>query len=446
MNEPPIELRVILVGRTGLDARLRLDAGIELVRVRAPLDAIGELADPIGDAQRVRQVVILAGDAEPVNLSEWTGALRRVEPTVRVLRVGADRSGVGIAYDEAIAPDASVEHLHEIVRGSATTVSLSESHCVPPAQTSPDLPVPDQPAPADRASARAAAADEAIIMPDVAVPLADAPMVEAMIHGRDALEPAINLIRARAGDRAIDFDRAGVDRGVTVRWRGRVYGELVSDTIDPAELVPHAAWLAGWLRLDEQQRELRKAALTDPLTGAWNRRYFDRFLDAALERAMEHRRSVTLLVFDIDDFKRFNDEYGHAAGDEILVETVALMNSVIRPTDRVCRIGGDEFAVIFHEPQGPREPGSTPPESVFQISARFQKQITEQRFPKLGDDAPGELTISGGLATYPWDGRTASELLERADQLSLRSKKLGKNAITLGPGAERVRHDERGLA
>jgi diguanylate cyclase (GGDEF)-like protein len=142
-------------------------------------------------------------------------------------------------------------------------------------------------------------------------------------------------------------------------------------------------------------------------------------------------------MFDIDDFKQFNDRYGHAAGDEILRETVRLLRSVVRPSDKVCRIGGDEFVVIFHEPGGPRQPGSKPPSSIAAIAKRFQDAICAHKFPKLGREAPGSLGVSGGLATYPWDGRAAAELLARADELSLQSKRTGKNTITFGPGAER---------
>jgi diguanylate cyclase (GGDEF)-like protein len=141
------------------------------------------------------------------------------------------------------------------------------------------------------------------------------------------------------------------------------------------------------------------------------------------------------MVFDIDNFKTFNDCFGHSAGDEILVEIVRLMNSVIRPTDRVCRIGGDEFAVIFHEPDGPRQEGSKHPTDVYQIAHRFQDQVSRHRFPRLADRSAGSLTISGGLATFPWDGSTVEQLLTRADELSMQGKRQGKNVITLGPGA-----------
>ena len=176
----------------------------------------------------------------------------------------------------------------------------------------------------------------------------------------------------------------------------------------------------------------------DDLTGAWNRRFFNAFMEETLRQAAAKRRAITIMVFDLDDFKRYNDEFGHQAGDEILCETVRLLNSVIRKEDRVCRMGGDEFVVVFADLEGSREPGSAPPETVEAIAKRFQMQICQTKFPKLGLDAPGTLSISGGLATYPWDGADAAALLRRADQLALESKRKGKNVLTIGPGAQQV--------
>jgi two-component system cell cycle response regulator len=263
------------------------------------------------------------------------------------------------------------------------------------------------------------------------------------------LAAAIRLIATRIGADDVNFlDATESDAdtdpvpAVPVSCGGKRLGTLRAASVQAERLVPHASWLGSWLAQHERQQALRRAAFTDPLTGAWNRRYFDGFLEAALERARENRRTVTVLVFDIDEFKRYNDDYGHPAGDEILIEVVRALKGSVRPSDRVCRIGGDEFAVVFDDPAGPRVRGSRPPESVYVLAKRVQRQIGEKKFPKLGADAPGSLTISGGLAAFPWDGHDAETLLDKADQLALESKRLGKNAISLGPGAERVcKHD-----
>jgi diguanylate cyclase (GGDEF)-like protein len=181
-------------------------------------------------------------------------------------------------------------------------------------------------------------------------------------------------------------------------------------------------------------------AYRDELTGAWNRRFYESFMKQVLRDAARSRLAVTVLVFDIDDFKRYNDDFGHDAGDEVLRETVRLLESVIRSGDRVCRMGGDEFVVVFADLAGPREPGSNPPDTVESIAARFQDQVCRMRFPKLGLDAPGTLSISGGLATFPWDGNDATSLLRHADQLALQSKRNGKNVITFGPGIQKKSH------
>jgi len=205
-----------------------------------------------------------------------------------------------------------------------------------------------------------------------------------------------------------------------------------SDTNEKT-LTPWTQWLAYWLKLERKITTLRQMAYTDDLTGAKNRRFFNEYLSTALADAKQQRQFLTLLLFDIDDFKQYNDRYGHTAGDDILIEMVRLLKSVIRPNDHVCRLGGDEFAVIFYDRNGERSAGSRHPEDIHEIARRFQEQIQQHRFPKLAGDAPGQLTISGGLATYPWDGHDLASLIQCADESTLNAKKTGKNAIILGP-------------
>ena len=489
-------LRVILVGRTGLDAGLRRDAEVELVRARTAVEAVGEVADPIDGASPRRAAVIVSPEADPgEDAARFVNAVRIADPDAKVLLVeNGGPSPHRAAYDGVLAPNAGATMIRSVVLGrpvkvpaapplAATppspdgVIALPGDKAAAPGAARPNLPPPAIANSGARVDAQVTQTPPTVApavtmtMPPVATPMAvqqavaptpvgqpsvtlapvqppvvfgsaadDLSVIQAALAGRDLVLPALEVIRRRTGHADVLLTPAVAatpTEGVAVTHNQRVFGHLICSSLTSAELTPHAQWLATWLAVGEQQEALKKAALFDDLTGAYNRRYFEGFLREAIERAKRERASVTIMVFDVDDFKRFNDEFGHAAGDEILQQTVALLKSVIRDGDRVCRIGGDEFVVIFHEKGGPREPGSKPPTDVCQIAARFQKQIAAHRFPKLGEGAPGRLSISGGLATFPWDGRTPAELLERADQLALESKRAGKNCLTIGPGTRR---------
>lgn len=192
--------------------------------------------------------------------------------------------------------------------------------------------------------------------------------------------------------------------------------------------------------LQYRHAKLQKLAITDDLTGVYNGRYFKFFLTGIIDRARVKRFPVTLLLFDIDDFKKYNDQYGHGMGDEILKQTAALMKRCCRDHDLVARIGGDEFAVVFWEKEGPRQPrdpksGSPgrPPQTPLQIFERFKRLLATQDFHGLGAAGQGVLTASGGLASYPWDAQDVAGLIEAADrELMFRAKQRpGKNSIFL---------------
>jgi GGDEF domain-containing protein/DNA-binding NarL/FixJ family response regulator len=210
--------------------------------------------------------------------------------------------------------------------------------------------------------------------------------------------------------------------------------------------------LATLLHLAERDESLKHLATVDELTQAYNRRYMEYFLRQVIEQSEDRDTEVTMLLFDIDEFKYYNDTYGHLAGDEILREATRLIRRCCRAHDIVARIGGDEFAVLFWDTGEPREPydrdepeittdlmdNAEPqqsykhhPQVAMFLSNRFRRALKTNEFPSLGPDARGKLTISGGLACYPYDGNTLEELLAKADEALLSAKRFGKNRIYL---------------
>ncbi|MEE2972780.1 MAG: GGDEF domain-containing protein, partial [Planctomycetota bacterium] len=252
---------------------------------------------------------------------------------------------------------------------------------------------------------------------------------------------SLSMIRAHLGTGDIhlllpeETDDVDVRATALIECEDEHLATLVSSTVGTEDLRPWATWLSTWMTLERRMRGLETLTETDQLTGAGNRRAFERICAETIHTARQERRIVTLMVFDIDNFKSYNDQYGHEAGDEVLRETVDLLRCTIRRGDHVFRIGGDEFAVIFSDNEGPRNEQSSPPESVEDIAHRFQAKVCELRFPQLGLEAEGSLSISAGLATFPWDGHDGPSLLRHADRLAMDSKRAGKNAIRFGPGA-----------
>jgi PleD family two-component response regulator len=232
----------------------------------------------------------------------------------------------------------------------------------------------------------------------------------------------------------------------TVRSAGEELGTLYlllphdGDESASRHLLAQLAHLMGKVAgLQSRHNRLQKLAITDELTGLYNSRYFRHFLTRIVERAREKLFPVTLLIFDIDDFKKYNDEYGHGVGDEILRQTANLMRRTCREHDLVARLGGDEFAVVFWEKEGPRQPkdpqspGSARPalgpEAIYE---RFRKLLETQEFQGLGSGGKGMLTISAGLAVFPYHAATVDELIELADKrLMFGAKRGGKNSLVL---------------
>ena len=163
-----------------------------------------------------------------------------------------------------------------------------------------------------------------------------------------------------------------------------------------------------------------KLATTDGLTELYNHRYFQEQMKMQVEQCKRYGTSFSLIIIDIDYFKKFNDTFGHQAGDNVLRQVAQILKNNIRATDIACRYGGEEMSIIL--------PNSTKNSSLT-TAEKICKRVASNKF-KLNNVALEEnVTISLGVATYPDDGETASEIIEAADKRLYQSKHNGRNQV-----------------
>jgi diguanylate cyclase (GGDEF)-like protein/PAS domain S-box-containing protein len=171
-----------------------------------------------------------------------------------------------------------------------------------------------------------------------------------------------------------------------------------------------------------QLREtLREQAIRDPLTRLFNRRFLEESLERELQLAGRKKHSVAVLFLDLDHFKRFNDSFGHDAGDMVLQSLADLFRSFFRTTDICCRYGGEEFAIIL--------PESSSRDAALRADA-LRSEVKSLRL-QYKKETLGQLTLSVGVAAFPEHGSTSRDLLKIADQCLYESKARGRDVVTV---------------
>jgi diguanylate cyclase (GGDEF)-like protein len=164
----------------------------------------------------------------------------------------------------------------------------------------------------------------------------------------------------------------------------------------------------------------RQIAITDRLTGLYNFGYFLERLKEERVRAERYHRLLSLILFDIDHFKRYNDTNGHPAGNEVLKKIAEILRNEAREVDIVARYGGEEMVLILPETSRKR---------AFEMAERIREKIASTPFEHSGQSLAGKLTISAGVATFPVDAASEEELIQKADSSLYQAKSEGRDKV-----------------
>jgi len=167
-------------------------------------------------------------------------------------------------------------------------------------------------------------------------------------------------------------------------------------------------------------QRLLRLSTCDRMTGLFNRGYFDERVLEEVSRASRYNRPLTLVMIDIDHFKTFNDSHGHSAGDEALRILASILRASFRQSDITARYGGEEFVVIL-----PETDAAMTAEKV----EKLRQLIESTLIPVSGRGVVEKLTISAGLACFPEDGPSATQILDAADRRLFAAKRQGRNQI-----------------
>jgi two-component system cell cycle response regulator len=194
--------------------------------------------------------------------------------------------------------------------------------------------------------------------------------------------------------------------------------------VDRNELLARVRTQVRRRRYTEQLRDnlqqSMELAVTDPLTGLFNRRYMERHLGTLVEKTAGRGKSLSVLILDIDYFKSVNDRFGHDAGDDVLREFADRMRTCVRGIDLACRYGGEEFVVVMPD---------TDLSVATMVAERIRRKIAGDPFPVQRGERSIEVTISIGIAGRISPDEDAMAIFKRADEALYRAKRDGRNRV-----------------
>ena len=182
-----------------------------------------------------------------------------------------------------------------------------------------------------------------------------------------------------------------------------------------------SAFIVKYLIKSRDFEQQYKLATTDGLTELYNHRYFQEQMAMLVENSKRYGTEFSLIILDIDFFKKFNDTFGHQAGDTVLRQVAQTLKKNVRATDIVCRYGGEEMSIILP---------NTGKDEAFTTAEKICQRIASNKV-KLSHDKESQVTISLGVSTYPHDGSTPSELISSADKRLYLAKENGRNQVGL---------------
>ncbi len=179
------------------------------------------------------------------------------------------------------------------------------------------------------------------------------------------------------------------------------------------------AYIGKYLIKSRDFEQQYKLATTDGLTELYNHRYFQEQIRMQVEQAKRYNNNFSLIIIDIDFFKKFNDTFGHQSGDAVLRQVAQTLKKNVRATDIVCRYGGEEMSIILP---------NTIKEEAYTTAEKICSRVAGRKFKLVGDKETN-VTISLGVSTYPFDGDTAQKIIEAADKKLYEAKNNGRNQV-----------------